>query len=70
MAPVNVAECDVEAGVRQQADVTDLTKKSDDSQFLDTSFLDLRFELQCHILRQVPTTLIHILKHNCINIRK
>uniref|UniRef100_A0A1I7WVF8 Transmembrane protein 183B n=1 Tax=Heterorhabditis bacteriophora TaxID=37862 RepID=A0A1I7WVF8_HETBA len=52
MAPVNVAECDVEAGVSQQADVTVLTKKIDHSQFLDTSFLDLPFEVQCHIFRQ------------------
>uniref|UniRef100_A0A1I7WLN8 Leucine rich repeats-containing protein n=1 Tax=Heterorhabditis bacteriophora TaxID=37862 RepID=A0A1I7WLN8_HETBA len=55
MAPVNVAECHVEAGVSQQADITVLTKKIDDSQFLDTSFLDLPFEVQCHFFRQAPT---------------
>uniref|UniRef100_A0A1I7WAQ3 Kinesin motor domain-containing protein n=1 Tax=Heterorhabditis bacteriophora TaxID=37862 RepID=A0A1I7WAQ3_HETBA len=36
MALVNVAQCDVEAGIDKKSDVTVLTKRSDDGQSLNT----------------------------------
>uniref|UniRef100_A0A1I7XQ84 Zinc transporter n=1 Tax=Heterorhabditis bacteriophora TaxID=37862 RepID=A0A1I7XQ84_HETBA len=56
MALVNVVQCDVDVEVSQESDIAALTAESDESQLVDGgSFHDLPPELQCHILREVPT---------------